>query len=147
MPRIAANRTVTYEYELLSRFEAGIVLSGQEVRSAKTGHMSLKGAFVTVHDGALWLTHAFIPPYPQAGPLPHYDPYQSRKLLLHKSEIRHLTGKIKENGLTIVPIAVYTKGRHLKVECAVARGKKRHDKRETIRRREVDRTIRRAMKR
>jgi SsrA-binding protein len=146
MTVIAKNARATFDYDILSRFEAGIVLSGQEVKSAKAGHMSLKGAFVTLHDQELYLTNALISPYKYAGPLPDYDPTHARKLLVHRNEIKNLIGKMRTENLTIVPLRVYTKGRYVKVECAVARGKKAHDKRQTIKKRDADRTIRRALR-
>lgn len=146
MAVIAKNKQSFHDYEILSRFEAGLVLSGQEVKSAKTGHMSLKGAFVTVRGNELYLTNAFIPKYQHAGDVPGYDPTQSRKILMHRREIRSLIGKARSDGLTIVPLSVYTKGRYVKVECAVGRGKKSHDKRETIKKRDAERSARREMR-
>lgn len=144
MTTIARNKTATFDYEVLSRFEAGIVLSGQEVKSVKTGHASLRGAFVTVRGEELFLTNALIPRYRHANPNASYDPTGPRKLLLHRSEIRHLIGKARADGLTIIPLSLYTKGRYVKLECAVARGKKLHDKRETIKKRDAERSMRRA---
>ena len=146
MSQLAKNKRAFFDYEHLSTFEAGISLSGQEVKSMKTGHISLKGAFVTVHKGELYLTNAFVPPYKFAGKLPNYDPYQSRKLLVSKAQLNNLIGRAKTDGLTIVPLSVYTKGRYIKVGCAVARGKKEHDKRATIKKRDSDRSINRVLK-
>lgn len=146
MSILAKNKHAFFDYEILSRFEAGLVLSGQEVKSVKTGHISLKGAFITVHGNELFLTNAFIPKYRHAGNLPGYDPTQSRKILMHRREIRSLIGKARSSGLTIVPLSVYTKGRYVKIGCAVARGKKSHDKRETIKKRDTDRSIRRELR-
>ncbi len=146
MPQLAKNKRAYFDYEHLSTFEAGIVLSGQEVKSIKTGHISLKGAFVTVHKGELYLTNAFVPPYKFAGALPNYDPYQSRKLLVSRAQLKNLIGRSRADGLTIVPLSVYTKGRYIKVGCAVARGKKDHDKRSTIKKRDTDRVINRALR-
>lgn len=146
MKILAINKRASFDYELLDHFEAGLVLSGQEVRSIKTGHLSLKGSFVTVRGEELWLTNAFIPPYPFAGQLPNYDPTRSRKLLLKKSEIRSLIGKVHVSGLTLVPLRVYTKRRLLKVEFAVGKGKKTYDKRSDIGKREAKRRIERTLK-
>ncbi len=146
MPVIARNRRAAHDYTILSRFEAGIVLYGHEVKSIKSGHARLTGAFITVHGNEVFLVNAFIPRYTHAGALPNYDPYRTRKLLLHRREIRSLIGKSRSEGLTIIPLSVYTKGRYVKVECAVARGKKSHDKRETLKRRDADRAIRRALR-
>lgn len=146
MATIAKNKQVFFDYEILSRFEAGLVLSGQEVKSIKTGHMSLRGAFITVRGNEIFLTNSFVPKYQHAGDLPGYDPTQPRKLLMHRREIRSLIGKSRSDGLTIVPLSVYTKGRYVKIECAVARGKKSHDKRQTIKKRDADRSIRRELR-
>lgn len=146
MPTLADNRKAHFDYELLEEYEAGIVLSGQEVKSVKMGHLSLKGSFVTFHDGSAQLTNAHISKYPSAGPLPDYDPTQSRRLLLKKREIEFLRGKSQEKGLTIVPITVYTRGNRIKVGIALARGKHSYDKRETIKKRDLDRELRRSAK-
>jgi SsrA-binding protein len=146
MSTFADNRKVRFDYDVLEHYQAGIVLSGQEVKSVKAGHLSLSGAFVTFHNNEALLTNAHITPYPQAGPLPDYDPTQSRKLLLKKREIIYLREKMHEEGLTIVPLKVYSSNRLIKVEIAVARGKKLYDKRESIKKRDTDREIRRAEK-
>ncbi len=143
---IAINRRARRDYEILSQFEAGIALYGHEVKSIRTGHISLKGAFVTVRGNEVFLTNAFIPPYTHAGTLDNYDPTRPRKLLLHRREIRSLIGKARAEGLTIIPLSVYTKGRYIKVACAVARGKKAHDKREDIKKRDAMRSARRDMR-
>lgn len=146
MKTLAVNKRATFDYTLLDKYEAGLVLLGHEVKSVKTGHLSLKGSFVTVHDGELVLTNAFIPPYPFAGELPGYDPTRSRKLLLKKSEIRTLIGKVRVNGLTLVPLSVYTKKRLLKLAFAVGKGKKDFDKRSDIGKKEAKRRIDRELK-
>lgn len=146
MSVISINKRAGFDYEILERFEAGIVLTGQEVKSIKTGHISLAGAFVTLKGGEVWLTNAHVPPYKMAGAILNYEPERPRKLLLRKSEIASLIGKIKQKGLTLVPIRVYTKGNKIKLEFGIGRGKKKYEKRETIKKREVDRKIREAMK-
>ncbi len=143
---IASNDNVRHDYELLETMEAGLVLSGQEVKSAKTGHMKLKGAHVAFSRGEAMLLGARIARYPKAGPLPGYDPERSRKLLLHKKELNRLRGKREEEGLTIVPIRAYMKGGRIKIEIAVARGKKHYEKREAIKKRDLDREARSRMK-
>ncbi len=143
---LATNDKARYDYELLETLEAGLMLTGQEVKSAKTGHMKLKGAHVTFHKGEAMLTGAHIALYPKAGPLPEYDPERSRKLLLHKKEVNRLRGKREEDGLTIIPIRAYIKGGRIKVELAVARGKKQFEKREAIKKRDLDREARSRMK-
>ncbi len=146
MPILAVNKRVTYDYAISDKYEAGLVLAGQEVKSAKTGHISLKESFVTVRGGELYLTNANIPPYEHAGEIKNYDPTRPRKLLLKKSEIRHLIGKVRVQGLTLVPIRVYTKKRLLKLEFGLGKGKKEFDKREDIAKREADRKMRQKLK-
>ena len=142
----AKNKKAFHDYEILERFEAGIQLLGQEVKSVRNGNISLKGSYVTMTGGGAQLLNATIAKYPYAGPLPGYKPDRTRILLLSKKEIAYLTGKAQEKGLTIVPLSVYTKGRLIKVEISVARGKKTHDKRESLRRRDQDREMKRALK-
>ena len=146
MPTLAFNKRANFDYEIGDKYEAGLVLTGQEVKSVKMGHISLKESFVTVKGTELYLTNAHITPYKHAGELKNYEPTRPRKLLLKKSEIKHLTGKVRVQGLTLVPISVYTKKRLIKLEFGVGKGKKKHDKRETISKREVERNIRRELK-
>jgi len=147
MPKILAkNRRATFDYELLKKYEAGLVLKGMEVKSIKSGQASLKGAFVTVHNGEIYLTNANIPPYKFAGNPKDYDPTRSRKLLLHKKEIDYLLGKSKTEGLTMIPLSLYNSGNRIKLEFALARGKKKYDKRETLKKRTAQREIDRKLK-
>lgn len=146
MTTFAENKKVNFDYEILETLTAGISLTGHEVKSIRAGHLSLKGAFVTFHGRTAMLTNAQISPYPKAGPLPGYDPTHSRALLLHKREINYLRGKSEERGLTIVPLKVYSSNRLIKVEIAVARGKHLYDKKETLKKRDVQREIRRTLK-
>lgn len=146
MPNIATNKHAYHDYTILEKYEAGLVLTGQEVKSIKTGHISLKESFATIRGTEVFLTNAHIPPYPFAGPLKNYDPTGPRKLLLKKSEIKHLIGKIRTQGLTLVPLSVYTKKRLLKVELGLGKGKKEFDKRKTIAQKEAQRKMARAMK-
>lgn len=146
MKTLAYNKRASFDYTLIDKYEAGLVLSGQEVKSIKTGHLSLKGSFVTIKGEELYLTNAFIPPYPFAGQLKNYAPDQARKLLVKKSEIRKLIGKVRTEGLTLVPIQVYTRKRLLKLEFALARGKKKFDKRADIAKKEATRRISRNLK-
>lgn len=147
---IATNRRARFDYELLDRFEAGLVLVGPEVKSLREGKANLSDAYATVRDGELWLVSAHISPYEQAG-RENVEPRRERKLLMHKREIARLRGKIAEKGLTLVPVALYFKNGRAKCELALARGKRRHDKRQAIRqreeRREVDRALRRDRRR
>jgi len=146
MKPLAKNKQASFDYDIKDRFEAGLELFGHEVKSVKTGQASLKGAYVTMHGNEAFLINAHIPPYKFAGELPGYDPYRSRKLLLHKKELDYLIGKTKEQGLAIVPLKMYTKKGRVKLGIGIGRGKKKFDKRESIKKREVDRKIRRAMK-
>ena len=146
MSSLATNRRARFDYDILETFEAGLVLSGQETKSVKAGHVSLAGAFITFHGNNALLTNAHITPFPQAGPLPNYDPTQSRRVLLHKKEISYLRAKSHEEGLTVVPLSVYTKHRLIKVEIALAKGRKTYDKREAIKKREVTREFARIRK-
>lgn len=146
MKTLAINKRTSFDYELIDRYEAGLILSGQEVKSIKTGHISLKGSFVTIKNSELYLTNATVPFYKFAGNPQGYDPTQARKLLLKKSEINRLLGKSKTKGLTLVPIRVYTKKRLIKLEFAVGRGKKKFDKRESIKKKESMRKLRRIIK-
>lgn len=143
---LANNKKALLDYEILEKYEAGLVLAGQEVKSAKLGNISLKGSFVTFHGVIAMLTNAHISAYKPAGPLPNYDPEQSRRLLLKKKEMRYLRGKSEEKGLTIVPLRVYTKSHLVKVEIALARGRHKYDKREVLRKRDQERETRRTLK-
>jgi len=146
MAVFAENRKSYFDYEILETFEAGLILSGAEVKSIRGGRMNLIGSYVNFHDGELYLINASIAPYQPKNQPADYDPMRSRKILLKKSEINYLTGKIKERGLTLVPTKVYNKGQRIKVEIGLARGKKQYDKREAISRRETKRDIERKIK-
>jgi SsrA-binding protein len=144
---VATNRRASFRYNLLDRFEAGIVLTGTEVKSLREGNVQLKDAYAVVRDGELWLIGVYIAPYGPASRENH-DPERDRKLLLHRAEIDRLVGATRERGLTLVPTRVYfsTPGSRAKVEIALARGKDVHDKRETIRKRETAREIARELR-
>mgnify|MGYP000691581302 CR=1 FL=1 len=143
---LAENKKAFFEYEILEKFEAGLVLTGQEVKSVKIGQANLKGTYVTFHNGKAYLLNMHISKYKAAGPLPAYDPTRTRGLLLHKRQIAYLQAKSAEKGLTIMPLSVYTKGRLIKVEVAVARGKKLHDKRESLKKKDLKKELARAGK-
>jgi len=143
---IAQNRRARHDYEILDTIEAGIVLVGPEVKSLREGRANLSDAYATVRDGELWLVGAHISPYAQAA-RDNPDPKRDRKLLLHRAEIARLAGRVAERGLTLVPLSLYFKNGRAKVELALARGKRTIDKRESIRRREQEREIDRAMRR
>lgn len=142
MATLASNKRARYDYQILETFEAGLVLTGQEVKSAKTGHAKLQGAFIQIRNNEAWLKNAFIAPYTHAGTLETYDPYQNRKLLMRRREIEKLQKKKDAERLTIVPISLYTKAGKIKVEIGLARGKREHEKRDAIKKRELDREVR-----
>lgn len=144
---VATNRRARFEYEIVDTFEAGLMLTGPEVKSLREGHANLGDAFATVHRGEAWLEKLHISPYEPATRDNPVDPQRRRKLLLHRHEIDRLAGRVAEKGLTLVPLSLYFLRGRAKVELALARGKHRHDKRETIRRREQDREAQRAMRR
>jgi SsrA-binding protein len=141
---VATNRQASFRFDLLDRLETGIVLTGTEVKSLRSGTAQIKDGYAQVRDGELWLHNVHIPPYGPASRENH-DPERPRKLLAHKREIDRLVGKIQERGLTIVPTRIYFNGARAKVEIALARGKDRFDKRESIKAREQRRDIERAL--
>jgi SsrA-binding protein len=142
---ITDNRRSRHDYELLERFEAGLVLTGTEVKSLRDGRASLAQAYADVRDGEVWLVGAEISTYDQ-GNIANHDPSRDRKLLLHRGEIASLYGKVREKGLTLVPTRMYWKNGRAKVEIALARGKQTIDKRRDIAKREADRAMQRALK-
>ena len=142
---IADNRRARHDYELLDRFEAGLVLTGTEVKSLRDGRASLAQAFADVREGEVWLVGAEISTYEQ-GNIANHMPTRDRKLLLHRGEIASLYGKVREKGLTLVPTRMYWKDGRAKVEIALARGKQTIDKRRDIAKREADRAMQRALK-
>ena len=142
---IVDNRRARHDYELLERFEAGMVLTGTEVKSLRDGRVSLAQAYADVRDGEVWLIGADIAVYDQ-GNIANHDPDRDRKLLLHKKEVASLAGKVAQRGLTLVPTKLYFKNGRAKVELALARGKEQRDKRRDIAKREADRDMQRALK-
>ncbi|HEV7424041.1 MAG TPA: SsrA-binding protein SmpB [Candidatus Paceibacterota bacterium] len=146
MVNYAENRKARFDYEILEKYESGIELLGTEVKSVRGGRMSLEGAFVIVRGGEAFLINANIPPYQPKNAPKDCDPTRNRKILLTKKEITELSGSEKNKSLTIVPISVYNKNRKIKVEIALVKGKKKFDKRETIKKRDTDREIRRQIK-
>jgi SsrA-binding protein len=142
---IAENRKARHEYHLLERVEAGLVLTGSEVKSLRAGQAQLQRAFADIRDGELWLVGAHIAPYEQAAVESH-DPDRDRKLLLHRREIDSLMGKVQERGFTLVPTRLYFKDGRAKVELALAKGKDVRDRRREISKRESNRQIERALK-
>jgi SsrA-binding protein len=139
------NRAAAHNYHLLDRFEAGLVLTGTETKSIRAGQVNLKDSFAQIRNGEAWLVNCHVSPY-EYGNRENHDPLRTRKLLLHAQEIRKLTGKVEEKGLTLIPTKVYLKKGRIKCEIALAKGKKLYDKRETLRRKEADREAQKAMK-
>jgi len=142
---IADNRKAHFDYHVLETFEAGVQLLGTEVKGIREGKASLRDSFARIDKGEVWLFNVHINPYSHRGYVDH-DPKRKRKLLLHAQEIRKLIGKTTERGLTLVPLRMYFKRGRVKVAIALVKGKQAHDKRETLRKREVDRETRAAVK-
>jgi len=142
---IAENRKAFHDFHLLETFEAGLVLLGTEVKAIREGRVNLRDSYARVEDGEVFLYNVHISPYSHRGYADH-EPLRRRKLLLHRDEIRKLIGKTVEKGMTLVPIRLYFKDGRVKLAVSLAKGKKDYDKRETIRRREVDRETRAAVK-
>ncbi len=137
------NKKASFDYEFLETLEVGIKLSGSEVKSIKNHHGSLNGAYIAVIGGELVLLGAHIPAWQEKNAPAGYDPYKTRVLLVHKKELFHLLKSLQTKGLTVIPISLYSKGPYIKVQLAVAKGKKNFDKRETIKKRDLDREERR----
>ncbi|MCS6843162.1 MAG: SsrA-binding protein SmpB [Caldilineales bacterium] len=142
---VATNRKARHDYNIEDTIEAGIVLTGTEIKSIRAGRMNLQDSFAQVRNGEVWLVGAHISPYTH-GNRENHDPLRDRKLLLHRREINRLAGKVQERGYTLVPLRVYLKEGRAKVELGLARGKKQYDKRESIAKRDFDREMRRAVK-
>ena len=142
---IAENRKARHDYHVLDTFEAGVALLGTEVKAIREGRVNLRDSYARVQDGEVWMMNVHISPYSHRGSADHAEMRQ-RKLLLRRDEIRKMVGKVAEKGLTLVPLELYFKNGRVKVLVALAKGKQAHDKRETIRRREVDRETRAAVK-
>jgi SsrA-binding protein len=137
---VATNRKAGFEYFLFERFEAGLALKGSEIKSIRTGQVSLAEAYIRVDENQAWLIEAHIAPYLQANRFNH-DPKRPRRLLLHRKQIREMWDAVRQKGVTIVPIRVYLKNGRAKLEIAIAKGKKLHDKREAIARRDAEREM------
>lgn len=143
---VAVNRRARHDYHIEEVYEAGLALQGSEIKSVRAGRVNLRGSFARVENEEVFLYDAHISPYEQAGTYFNHDPVRPRKLLLHRREIKRLTGLVRQKGLTLVPLRVYFKGRRAKLELGVARGKKLYDKREDIATRDAQREMERAMK-
>lgn len=142
---IAQNRKARYEYAILDTVEAGIVLKGTEIKSIRAGRINLKDGYASVREGEIWLYNVHISPFEQGNQFNH-DPLRPRKLLMKKKQIDSLIGETKQGGITLIPLKVYIKNGFAKVLIGLAKGKKQYDKRETIKRRDQDRELRRAVK-
>ena len=143
---LAENKKAYFNYEILEKFEAGVSLIGQEVKSLKTRGVNLAGSYVIIRDSEVFWIGAKISPYQPKNAPPDYNPERSRKLLLKKSEIQYLIGKAKQKGLTLIPLRVYTKNGKIKLEFGIAKGRRKFDKRELIRKREIERELKRELK-
>ena len=146
MKVLSENKKAYFNYEIVDRFQAGICLQGQEVKSIKSGRINLAGSYVVLRSEEAYLVGAKVPPYQPKNAPGDYDPERSRKLLLKKAEIKQLIGKTKEKGLTLVPLKVYTVKGQIKIEFGVAKGRKSTDKRQLIKKRETDKEIERELK-
>jgi len=141
------NKKARFEYDILETYEAGLILVGSEVKSLRAGQASIAEAFIRLRNQAAWLVGSFIAPYEQAGKQFNHDPDRERQILLHKREILRLMGKVKEKGFTVIPTKLYFNKRGLaKLEIGLAKGKTLHDKRDTIRKRDMDRQMARDMR-
>ncbi|MBN1261288.1 MAG: SsrA-binding protein SmpB [Anaerolineae bacterium] len=143
---VATNRKAYHDYTIEDRYEAGIALTGSEIKSVRASRISLREGYVMTRDGELWLVNVHIAPYEQAGMHAAHDPKRARKLLLHRREIDRLISDSQERGYTIVPLRVYLRGRRAKVEIALVRGKRQYDKRAAIAQRDADRRVEREWK-
>ncbi len=143
---VADNRQARFQYEILDTYEAGIELLGTEVKSIREGRVNLRDGFAQVRDAEVWLQNVHISPSKNTSQFFNHDPRRTRKLLLHRDEIRKLIGKIEQKGLTLVPLKMYLKGGWVKVTLALGRGKKLHDKRESLKQKQTKREVERALK-
>ncbi len=143
---ISDNRQARFNYHILETYEAGVSLQGTEVKSIREGRVNLRDGYVLVRNDEAWLLNVHISPYQKASDFFNHEPRRTRRLLLHKQEIRKLIGKVEQQGLTLVPLKMYFKRGWVKVDIALAQGKKLYDKRETIKRRDDKRAMQRAIK-
>jgi SsrA-binding protein len=145
-PTVAENRKARHDYFIEESFEAGLALTGSEIKSIRGGRLNLRGGYARIVDGEAWLYDVHISPYDQSGVYFNHEPTRPRKLLLHRRELDRISGQVERQGFTLVPLRVYFKGRRAKLELGLARGKKLYDKREDIAKREAKRDIERAIK-
>lgn len=146
MTLLKKNRKASWNYDILEKYVGGLSLLGFEVKAVRLGHFSINEAYVKIKGGEIWLTGAHIPPYQPKNTPDDYNPYRERKILLNKKELENLKKRIKEAGLTIIPVSLYNKNRFIKLEIALARGKKKADKRESIKKRDIERDLGRRLK-
>lgn len=146
MKVLSENKKAYFTYQILEKFEAGIALNGQEVKSIKLGRINLMGSYVVIRNGEVYLVGANVPAYQPKNAPPDYDPKRSKKLLLRKKEINYLIGKSQQKGLTMIPLKVYTNNGKIKLEFGIGKGKKKFDKRETIKKRETEKEMKRVLK-
>lgn len=142
MHEYAKNRRALFDYEILETYDAGIELKGHEAKAVKSGRVTIAGAYAALKNSEAFLINADIPPYQPANTPSGYDPKRTRKLLLNRAEIKELSGRTREKGLTLVPLSVYNKRRFVKVKIGLGRAKKKKDKRETIKKRDAEREAR-----
>jgi SsrA-binding protein len=143
---VSDNRQARFLYEILETYEAGIELKGTEVKSIRQGKVNLRDGYALIRNGEIWLHNVHISPHETSGQAFNHDPRRTRKLLLHGEEIRKLIGKVEQKGLTLVPLNMYLKRGKVKIKLALVKGKKLHDKREDLKRKQEKREIERAMK-
>jgi len=146
MATLSYNKRGLHGYDILDKFEAGLVLFGPEVKSIKGGHLNFAGSYITAHGNELFLVNCHVSPYPSAGGRENYPPNRERKLLLKRREAVEVSGKLHMKGLTVLPISVYTKGSLIKLSIGVCRGQKTRDKREKMKKREADRQMQRVLR-
>lgn len=144
---VSDNRQARFQYEVLESFEAGIVLQGTEVKSIREGRVNLRDGYADIKEGEVWLRNVHVSPHSTASQVFNHDPRRSRKLLMHRDEIRRLIGKVEQKGLTLIPLKMYLKNGRVKVSLGLCRGKKLHDKREDLKQKQAKREMERALKR
>jgi SsrA-binding protein len=145
-PTVADNRKARHDYFIDESYEAGIALTGSEIKSIRAGRINLRGSYARVVNGEVWMYDVHISPYDQSGKFFNHEPTRPRKLLLHRREISRILGQVERQGFTLVPLRLYFKGRNAKIDLGLARGKKLYDKRDDIAARDAKRDIERAMK-
>lgn len=146
MPVLAENKRAYHDYEILEKYEAGMQLTGFETKAVRAGKINIAAAYAVIRGGEVWLLNSSVAPYQPGNAPQNYELDRTRKLLLKRSEIKELLGKLQQKGLTFLALKVYTKGRRIKIELGLAKGKRQYDKRESIKKREAAREIKRTLK-